>query len=133
MMYKFSTRSVKRLKGVHNDLVRVLILALQESTIDFGIAEGKRTLAKQKQYVREGKSQTLNSRHLTGHAVDIYAWADGASSWTKKDLRKVWNAIQAAAKLLGVEVKWGGNWRNFQDAPHFELSRAKYPGEGELL
>ena len=136
MQYKFSIRSLKRLKGVHDDLIRVLVLALQITDMDFGISEGRRTLARQKKLKAAGKSQILNSRHLTGHAVDIFAWHSetatefGKSSWTKHDLRKVWNAIQTAANLLKVEVKWGGNWRKFMDAPHIELSRKSYPIKG---
>ena len=126
--FKFGVRSMRRLKGVHPDLIRALVYALQNSQIDFGIAEGKRTLARQERLKAEGKSRTLNSRHLTGHAVDVYAWVDGAASWSKSDLREVWRAVRLAGQRLDVAVKWGGNWRNFVDAPHFALDWAKYPG-----
>ena len=57
--YQFSGRSEKHLIGVHPDLVRVARRALELSEVDFGISEGLRTLARQKQLVAAGASQTL--------------------------------------------------------------------------
>lgn len=69
--FKFSSRSEKNLQGVNPDLVKVTRRALEISEVDFGITEGLRSRYRQKQLVTTGKSQTMNSRHLTGHAVDV--------------------------------------------------------------
>ncbi|STI98390.1 putative phage PS3 [Escherichia coli] len=69
--FKFSSRSEKNLQGVNPDLVKVTRRALEISEVDFGITEGLRSHYRQKQLVATGKSQTMNSRHLTGHAVDV--------------------------------------------------------------
>jgi peptidoglycan L-alanyl-D-glutamate endopeptidase CwlK len=45
--------------------------AIKESPLDFSITEGLRTKERQKELFSAGKSQTMNSRHLTGKAVDI--------------------------------------------------------------
>ncbi|EMQ3414369.1 hypothetical protein WE666_005403, partial [Escherichia coli O117:H42] len=46
-------------------LVAVVRRALELTEVDFGITEGLRSKYRQKQLVAEGKSQTMNSRHLT--------------------------------------------------------------------
>ncbi|RYD61794.1 MAG: M15 family peptidase, partial [Verrucomicrobiaceae bacterium] len=65
-MYKLSAESLEKLKGVHPDLVKVVKRAIELTTIDFKVGEGVRTPARQKKLVAEGKSKTLNSRHIPG-------------------------------------------------------------------
>jgi len=71
MSRKWSKRSLDSLKGIHPDLRRVMDRALQESPIDFTVIEGLRTEARQRELVAKGASKTMNSRHITGHAVDL--------------------------------------------------------------
>ena len=82
MTFKLGVRSRERLQGVHPDLVRVVELAIQLTPVDFTVLEGLRTLERQKALVAAGSSKTLNSRHLTGHAVDLGAWVDGRLDWS---------------------------------------------------
>lgn len=79
--FKFSSRSEKNLQGVNPDLVKVTRRALEISEVDFGITEGLRSRYRQKQLVATGKSHTINSRHLTGHAVDVVAYVGSQVSW----------------------------------------------------
>jgi hypothetical protein len=51
----------------------------------------------------------MNSRHLTGHAVDLVA-LDGEISWQWEDYFRVPATMQAAAREFGVPVRWGGCW-----------------------
>jgi peptidoglycan LD-endopeptidase CwlK len=74
-------RSLSRLEGVHPDLVRVVKKAAAMSDLDFTVLEGLRTVARQTQLVKQGASKTMNSRHLTGHAVDLAPLIDGKVSW----------------------------------------------------
>jgi peptidoglycan L-alanyl-D-glutamate endopeptidase CwlK len=114
--------------GIHPDLRRVLDRALQDSPLDFSVIEGLRTLERQKQLVASGASQTLNSRHLTGHAVDLLPIGlDGRGAFDWPLYNRLGPAVKAAAEAEGVELDWGGDWKKFKDGPHFELDRAAYP------
>ena len=70
-MYKFHQRSLNNLSTVHPDLQRVMLEAITNSPYDFGVTEGLRTKERQQQLFDQGKSKTLNSRHLSGKAVDV--------------------------------------------------------------
>lgn len=124
-MFKFSQRSEDNLNGVHPDLVKVVRLALQKTTVDFSVLEGVRTLERQKKLLEQGVSKTLNSRHITGHAVDL-----GPVPLDWKNLagfKAISEAMKSAAKELGISIEWGGDWKKFVDCPHFQLSRRDYP------
>ena len=126
-MFKLGKRSIERLQGVHPDLVRVVERAIDLTTIDFTVLEGLRSPERQQTLVAFGASQTLNSRHITGHAVDLGAWVDNQVDWSWPLYTKIANAMKAAANELGVAIVWGGDWRTFKDGPHFELDRRYYP------
>jgi len=126
-MYKLGPRSVHRLKGVHEDLVKVVERAIEISTVDFAVLEGLRTPERQKMLMEAGASQTLNSRHITGHAVDLGAWVDGQVDWSWPLYNQIAKAMKAAAAELAIPVEWGGDWSRFKDGPHFELDRKEYP------
>jgi len=126
-MYKLGTRSKQRLKGLHPDLVKVVERAIEISTVDFTVLEGLRTPERQKTLMEAGASQTLNSRHITGHAVDLGAWVEDEVRWDWPLYHKIAAAMKEAAKQLGVAIVWGGDWRSFKDGPHFELNRKDYP------
>lgn len=126
-MFKLGKRSIERLQGVHPDLVRVVERAIELSTVDFTVLEGLRTPERQQTLVASGASQTLNSRHITGHAVDLGAWVDNQVDWSWPLYHQIANAMKAAANELGVAIVWGGDWRTFKDGPHFELDRRYYP------
>ncbi len=125
--HTFSTRSNKRLEGVHCDLVSVTRLALHYSEVDFGITQGLRTLAEQRKLYAAGKSKTMNSRHLTGHAVDVVAWVGGNISWDEKHYHKIADAFKQASRDLDIPIEWGGDWKSFFDGPHFQLPWDEYP------
>jgi peptidoglycan L-alanyl-D-glutamate endopeptidase CwlK len=127
MTRKYSSRSLKNLKGIHPDLRRVIDRALQESPLDFIVIEGLRSLERQKQLVASGASQTLKSRHLTGHAVDLVPIGpNGKAAFDWPLYHKLGPAVKAAAEAEGVKLVWGGDWKNFKDGPHFELDRVTY-------
>lgn len=135
----------KKLLGVRNELVSVIRLASLSSAVPFTVIEGLRTKERQAQLVKAGASKTQNSRHLTGHAVDLWpldpktmkpipsgaAFARGSNEaraadarlWS--DLRQVAVAVKAAAKDLGVMMEHGVDWG--WDAPHHQLNRKAYP------
>ena len=89
--------------------------------------EGLRTLTRQKALHLRGATTTLNSRHLSGHAVDLAAFVDGELSWDWDHYHKIAKAVKQAAKELDVDVEWGGDWKSFPDGPHWQLSWKRYP------
>lgn len=126
-------RSLKALEGVHPDLVKVVKRA-DELGARFHITDGLRTLERQKQLVAAGKSKTMKSRHLTGHAVDfVVAEPGGGVSYDHADMRACAAVFKQAAAELGVAIEWGGDWRKFVDTPHIELDRKVYKPDGTII
>ena len=126
-MSALSRRSRDRLVGVHPDLVRVVEAAIARTPVDFMVTEGLRTPERQAALVRAGASRTLNSRHLTGNAVDVCALVEGKVRWDWPLYPRIAGAFKAAALALDVPVIWGGDWPRLRDGPHFELDRSRYP------
>jgi peptidoglycan L-alanyl-D-glutamate endopeptidase CwlK len=142
-MFSWSERSRRNLSGVHPDLVAVCDRALEITTQDMMVIEGVRSKARQKKLVARGKSQTMHSRHLTGHAVDIVPYP---VSWDLHKFYPIADAMIEAAQELEVPLRWGGNWRvrdlrgwngsaeelskaykgSFIDGPHFEIPRGAH-------
>ena len=136
-------RSLSRLEGVHPDLVRVVKKAAAMSDLDFTVLEGLRTQARQTQLFAQKATKTLNSRHLTGHAVDIAPMLNGKVSWDWPLYHRLAEVMREASLAEKVPIRWGGTWkllsaingpitakilsRSFPDGPHFELPRASYP------
>ncbi len=127
MTFALGPRSLARLEGVHPDLVRVVKAAILTCPVDFTVLQGVRTLEEQKAFVAAGKSQTLNSRHLTGHAVDLGAWVNDTISWDAHLYPLMATSVVGTGQRLGVPIIWGGTWRTIKDLDHFELSRETYP------
>lgn len=126
-MYSFSQRSNDRLKGVHPKLVQVMQEAIKESPLDFSITEGVRSVERQKELFESGKSQTMRSRHISGHAVDIAVFIDGKITWDFSKYQIVADHIKTVAKSLNIPIEWGGDWTSFKDGPHFQLPWSTYP------
>lgn len=139
MPYKLGTQSRARLAGVHPDLQRVVFRAIEISDQDFMVLEGVRTPERQKQLYAQGRTTpgqkvtwTLNSNHFInrktgkGHAVDLVPFP---IDWSHEKLAVVSKAMFAAAKELGVAIRWGADWdrdgkpreKGETDSPHFEL------------
>ena len=148
MTYKLGSRSKSKLVGVDERMVAVVNSAIGQSTQDFSVICGLRTIEEQKALVAKGASKTMKSKHLEGNAVDLMAWIDGGR-WELNLYDEIADAMKAAAIDCGVAVKWGAAWtvgdirewdgtmeeamnayvdlrrsqgrRPFIDAPHFEL------------
>lgn len=127
MTYALSSRSQDRLKGVHPRLVAVVKLAITISAVDFAVLEGVRTIERQKELLSAGASQTMRSRHLSGHAVDLGAIVGGQVRWDWPLYDKIAEAVKEAAKQLGTPIEWGGDWKSLKDGPHFQLPWREYP------
>lgn len=132
MSITLSEKTLMKLEGAHPDLVKVIKRAATLSSIDFTVLEVRRTLARQKELVARGASQTMKSRHLPGadglsRAVDIAPLDGGQVSWAWPHYHKLAPIIKQAAKDVGVPIEWGGDWRSFKDGPHWQLPWKDYP------
>lgn len=149
MAFKLSTRSLKNLEGVKPELIEVVKFAITVTRIDFGVTEGLRTVQRQRELVAAGASQTMNSKHITGNAVDVVAYIGPRISWELNLYDDIADAMRLGAIEVGVPLKWGAAWnipdirewdgtmqdamdfyvdtrrsqkrRPFIDGPHFEL------------
>ena len=119
-----TARSLKNLETVHPVLVR-LVHRVAQIAPPFTITEGRRSKERQAQLVRAGKSKTMNSRHITGHAVDFVALVDGDVSWDAAHMRPVADAFATAAAEMDIKITRGIDWG--WDSPHIELDRKGYP------
>ena len=141
--YKLSERSLNSLKGVNPSLVKVVERAIELTEQDFLVLEGVRS--KEQCYINYGKGRTvaqcsakgvptkyaqpslskvtwlnnpLASKHVTGNAVDL---VPSPIDWnTISKFTTISKAMKQAAKELGVDLEWGGDWTK-KDYPHFEL------------
>src|SRR5687768_7912126 len=144
--YILSTASRTKLVGVHADLIRVVERAIATTTQDFMIGEGVRTLERQRELYAQGRTKpgrivtdTMKSRHLTGHAVDLWPYPklpNGDIDWNNKQaFFRIGKAMLGASVELGVPIRWGYDWdgdgvlmeRGEYDGPHFELAKRWYP------
>jgi len=149
-MFKLSKRSHDRLFGVDPRLVAVVNSAIGITKVDFGVTEGLRTRETQEAYVKAGKSQTMNSKHLTGEAVDLVAFVRNQVSWELNLYDEIGEAMRIGALEHDLPLRWGAAWniadirrwdgsmeaamtyyiderrrqnrRPFIDAPHFEIA-----------
>lgn len=126
MTFKLSKRSLDNLEGVHPALVTVIKRAIQITPIDFAVIDGLRTIEEQKKLFEAGATKTMNSRHLTGHAVDIAPFVNGRLRWDWPLYHKLAKAVKEAAAEDKIKIVWGGDWKTFPDGPHFELDRRYY-------
>lgn len=121
MGFELNARSLKNLQGVNPDMVAIVHRAAELSSVYFVVTEGLRTVKRQAELVAKGASRTMNSKHLTGRAVDVAAFPNGKLSWEFKYYKSISEAFKQAAQELGIKIRWGGDWKSFVDSPHFEL------------
>lgn len=148
MTFKLGKRSNERLEGVDERMQAVVRSAIGQSKQDFSVICGLRTIEEQRELVAKGASQTMKSKHIDGHAVDLMAYVNGGR-WELNLYDEIADAMKQAAIDCDVAVRWGAAWhiddirtwegsmeeamnayvdlrrsqgrRPFIDAPHFEL------------
>lgn len=139
-MYKLSVRSLDRLAGVHEDLVKVVLAAIKVTPVDFAVLEGLRTIDRQRELYAQGRTKpgpivtwTMNSAHLRGHAVDLGAIVNGKyiDGNTPEELRlydKIADAMLATAAKLDIPLTWGVKKKDgtVTDNGHFQLNSNFY-------
>ena len=133
-MYKFSERSINNMKGLHPDMVKVMIESITNSPVDFTITCGARTTEEQQSLYAQGRTKPGNivtncdgiknkSNHQVkadgyGYAVDLYAYPIDVND--TQNIAVIADHIKKVSKQLGINIEWGGDWK-MKDYPHFEL------------
>lgn len=131
-MPSFSKKSKDKLSTCHPKLQKVFNEVIK--TIDCTIIEGIRTKETQEEYVRTGRSKTMNSYHLEqpdgfSHAVDV---APYPIDWSDKARFALFAGyVLRVAEEMNVDLTWGGDWdgdwkvkeHSFFDGPHFQLEK----------
>jgi len=127
MTFKLSQKSLDKLNGVDERLIKVVHDAIKISTVDFSVGEGLRTLERQHFLISKGKAKTENSRHLTGHAVDLWAYVNNSVSWQESYYADIADAMRDSAIKHGVILRWGAVWdRVLNDIKNTELEPTEY-------
>lgn len=153
MAFRFSSRSINTLATVVPEMQRLARRALELTSVDFTVIQGRRTLDEQARLYGKGRSATemaarglpreyarpheakvtwtMNSNHMSGRAIDFAPWLPGRglvlpSRPTAADIelfRQIANAFKRAAMEECVVIEWGGDWHTTKDYPHIELVR----------
>lgn len=150
-MFRLSQRSLRAMAGINGDLEVWVRRLIEVTPIDFVVLEGLRSLKRQAELVASGASQTMNSRHLVGKAVDLGAWLGGLR-WDAGLYYQIADAGRRVCWETGIPIRWGGCWmrldlnpepaaelvgryaancrnqgrRPFIDSAHFELPASVY-------
>lgn len=143
-------KSLRELEGVNPVLVECVHRAIQLTEVDFRVYDGIRTKEEQARMVSRGASKTMDSKHLTGHAVDLVPLIGGILKWDWEGCYAIAYAMDQAATELGVahRITWGAAWdktldqyggekiayakevlayanrhpgKDFLDGPHFQI------------
>ena len=118
---ELSKLSMERLEGVDERLKAIVIECAARCAFPFNVSEGVRSVEQQREYVRQGKSRTMNSKHLTGRAVDLYPLTMNRKQVDWSRFEELADLMFQVASDQGTEIVWGGHWKTFVDKCHFEL------------
>lgn len=132
MVIKLSRRTLDNCEEVHPVLLAVAMLAMKER--DFTVICGRRNEEAQTQAFEQGRTkvQYPNSAHnqYPACAIDVIPYP--FNGWDDVEaFREVAVAFDNAAKVMGVQIRWGGDFardgysgptdKDGWDKPHFEL------------
>jgi|TARA_R110000851_G_scaffold41409_4_gene103985 peptidoglycan L-alanyl-D-glutamate endopeptidase CwlK len=119
------------MKGVDDNLVEVVNRAIEITSMDFGVTEGVRTLARQKLLLAAGATLTLDSKHIDGRAVDLVGYIGKNISWEMPVYFCIADAMRTAAIELNVSIRWGGAWqvKDIREVPDMEEAHYEYLSE----
>lgn len=118
-----------RARGVEPTLLSVVKRAQQilgdDQRFTIGNQGGTRTPAEQAALVKAGYSQTYNSNHLTGRAIDLVPMGpDGKPDYNNKaGFVKIEGAMRQAERELGIPVTGEHDKISSWDPGHYSLAR----------
>lgn len=98
-----------------------IINEVRSQGYDVRRGDGLRTPEQQAEKVKRGYSNTYDSKHLSGRAVDINAF-DSQGNYISDASDPAYAAIVAAVRRRAPLLKSGGDFRGFYDPSHVELA-----------
>lgn len=132
MSFKYGQKSLDKLNTCHPDLQRLFNEAIKH--VDIAIIDGVRTKEQQEEYVKTGKSKTMDSKHIKqpdgySHAVDAMPFPIDWNNTSRNYLFA--GFIKGLAVSMGINIRMGADWdgdfetkdQTFNDTPHFELKK----------
>lgn len=123
-MPTFSRRSKEALETCHPDLQLVANKAIE--IVDFSVLCGFRNKDQQNHAFLSGSSkvQWPNSKHnqFPSLAMDLCPYpVDWNSEKAFRDLAII---ILTVSRHIGIDLEWGGEWKEFPDFPHYQLKES---------
>lgn len=122
-MYKFSKRSKDNLSTADEKLQLLFNEVIKE--FDCTVIEGHRSLERQKELFYKGASQidgiSKKGKHnyFPSRAVDVVPYP---LDWNDiESFKLLASVVKRKALDLGINVQWGGDWKNFKDYPHWQI------------
>lgn len=123
-----TVRAAGRLEKVHPDLVRLVMDV--GSARDIFVVQGSRLLAEEEAAILAGRSALKDPKHSKhvivpgfrelAEAVDL---APYPVNWMDIPAFKDLGAfVKERAGVLGIAIKWGGDWVSLHDYDHVELA-----------
>lgn len=139
--HTFGAKSRANLKGVKQPLIDVAELAITFCEYDGTVPPGGglRTRAEAEMNFQLGTG-ILNSRHITGDAIDLIALTDGRIDWKNQAaFRAMARAVKISAAILSVPIRQGCDWNmngTFGESlewdwPHFENPWPQWMGQAQ--
>lgn len=135
MSYQFGVESLKVYAEIHPDLQRLADELIKY--VDFMLREGYRDDATQQRMFDEKKSKALPGQSLHNrkpsmavHFIPSPIPPSDRALTERLDYTYFAGAVKLMALVLGIKVRWGGDWNNnwktgdnrFNDLAHFELA-----------
>jgi len=130
MMFKFGERSAQILATADEKLQTLCNEVIKH--YDFSVIEGTRSLQRQQELYRDGKSQidgVINRgkhNYMPSLAIDVLPYKKGHNTFDGSDeselmfWRMLWHFERASVKF-GIPIRLGAFW-SFKDFPHIELA-----------
>ena len=130
-MAKLGKKSLEILSTCDNRIQKIIHEAIKVT--DFTVIEGTRSLERQQQLFKEGKTKIDGIQSKGKHNYDPSLAIDIAPypiDWNDtKRFFYLAGVVKALAISMGIELRWGGDWdsdddftdQTFNDYSHFEL------------
>lgn len=148
-------KSIQKLNFVDPRLAAVIKIAVLACGFDCVVSEGLRSKEQAVINYRKGRTAkelakvgikdpplpgpkvtwTLNSKHITGKAVDVYPLVggkldDGMGTDKLRRFDELYHAVMLAAAQQRVRIRYGGDWdedgklreAGETDSPHYEIA-----------
>lgn len=116
----------EKLTGINPVLIKwVLLLApeMEKEGYTTIVTYGLRTIKEQEKLFKEGKTKTMNSKHLTGNAVDLAFSKGGKIDWKEKlPYQLASNHFKFFMKGKNKACRWGGDFKTLDDPYHYEIN-----------